>query len=115
MAMDDDPVLDPTDSDAPAATFATIAGSVDATGALTPAGRADLERSIETAAQEVAAVVDSNTLISMELARMAWFASRGATGAGQWPGDPDDFAKQVKALAEFEAWWLGSPARMRAP
>lgn len=42
-----------------------------------------------------------------DLAKMAWFVSRGATGAGQWPGDPDDFAKQTKALGEFEAWWSG--------
>lgn len=38
---------------------------------------------------------------------LAWFASRGANGAGQFPGDPDDFAKQIKARDEFEAWWSG--------
>ena len=41
------------------------------------------------------------------LAVLAWFCSRGATGAGQWPGDPDDFAKQTKAREEFDAWWRG--------
>lgn len=40
-------------------------------------------------------------------AMQVWFCSRGATGAGQWPGDPDDFAKQIKAREEFEAWWSG--------
>jgi len=43
------------------------------------------------------------------LARQAWFCSRGATGAGQWPGDPEDFAKQTKAREEFDTWWRGSP------
>jgi hypothetical protein len=42
-----------------------------------------------------------------ELAMQAWFCSRGANGAGQWPGDPEDFAKQIKARDEFEAWWKG--------
>lgn len=42
---------------------------------------------------------------SRQLALLAWFCSRGVTGAGQWPGDPDDFAKQVKAREEFDAWW----------
>jgi len=42
-----------------------------------------------------------------DLAMLAWFVSRGATGAGHWPGDPDDFAKQIKAREEFEAWWGG--------
>lgn len=42
------------------------------------------------------------------LAMQAWFCSRGATGAGQWPGDPDDFAKQTTAREEFDAWWKGA-------
>lgn len=42
------------------------------------------------------------------LAMQAWFCSRGANGAGQWPGDPDDFAKQIKAREEFDAWWKGA-------
>lgn len=41
------------------------------------------------------------------LAMLAWFASRGASNAGQWPGDPDDFTKQNRARDEFEAWWRG--------
>ena len=44
---------------------------------------------------------------SKALAMQAWFCSRGATGAGQWPGDQDDFEKQTKAREEFDAWWRG--------
>lgn len=44
---------------------------------------------------------------SRALAMLAWFVSRGATGAGQWPGDPEDSAKQIKAREEFDAWWSG--------
>lgn len=42
---------------------------------------------------------------SRGLAMLAWFAARGASNAGQWPGDPDDFAKQIMAREEFDAWW----------
>lgn len=42
-----------------------------------------------------------------DLAMLAWFVSRGATGAGQWPGDPDDFQKQTDARATFDSWWSG--------
>lgn len=49
---------------------------------------------------------------SRDLAMMAWFVSRGATAAGQWPGDPDDFAKQIKAREEFDAWWSGRADRL---
>jgi hypothetical protein len=43
-----------------------------------------------------------------DLAMMAWFAARGANNAGQWPGDPDDDAKQNQARADFDAWWRPS-------
>lgn len=39
------------------------------------------------------------------LALMVWFVARGATAAGQFPGDPDDCQKQNQARDDFDRWW----------